>query len=67
MNLGSVGSRILGAAPDFDARTYGCRNLVTLVERSGGFEVEKDQAGNVRIRRKAPRRRTAGKARTRRS
>ena len=67
MNLGNVGSRILGAAPDFDSRTYGCRNLVTLVEKSGGFEVEKDQAGNVRIRRKTPRRRTAGKARTRRS
>ena len=67
MNLGSVGSRILGAAPDFDARTYGCRNLVTLVEKFGGFEVEKDQAGNVRIRRKAPRRKTAGKGRTRRS
>ncbi|MDD9983378.1 MAG: hypothetical protein OXU81_18825 [Gammaproteobacteria bacterium] len=40
---------------------------MTLVEKSGGFEVEKDQAGNVRIRRKAPRRRTAEKARTRRS
>ena len=67
INLGNVGSRILGAAPDFDARTYGCRNLVTLVEKSGGFEVEKDQARNVRIRRKAPRRKTAGKAKTRRS
>ena len=67
MNLGSVGSRILGAVPDFDARTYGCRNLVTLVEKSGGFEVDKDQTYNVRIRRKAPRRKTAGKARTRRS
>ena len=55
MNLGNVGSRLLGVAPDFDPRTYGCRNLVTLVEKSGGFEVEKDQARNVRIRRKAPR------------
>ena len=26
-NLGGVGSRIVGAAPDFDARTYGCPNL----------------------------------------
>ena len=67
MNLGNVGSRILGAAPDFDARTYGCRNLVTLVEKSGGFEVEKDQARNVRIRRKPPRRKTTGKSKTRRS
>ena len=65
MNLGNVGSRILGAAPDFDARTYGCRNLMTQVEKSGGFEVEKDKAGIVLIGRKAPRRRTAGKGRIR--
>ena len=63
MNLSNVGSRILGAAPDFDARTYGCRNLVTLVEKSGGFEVRKDEAGTVRIRRKAAGRKPAEKAR----
>ena len=50
-NLSGVGSRILGAKPDFDARSYGCPNLSTLVERSGGFEVRKDQ-GAVYIRRK---------------
>ena len=33
-NLGGVGSRILGAAPDFDARTYGCPNGPV---RSAGF------------------------------
>ena len=60
-NLSGVGSRILGAAPDFDVRSYGCRNLVTLVEKSGGFEVDKNPAGTVRIRRKAARRKAAAK------
>ena len=38
-HLGTVGSRIQGAVPDFDPRTYGCPNLSTLVTKSGGFEV----------------------------
>ena len=40
-NLGIVGSRIVGAAPDFDPRTYGCSNLSTLVTKCGGFEMKK--------------------------
>ena len=52
VNLGSVGSRILGAAPDFDPRTYGCPNLSTLVTKSGGFEVRKQPGEPVFIRRK---------------
>ena len=52
MNLSGVGSRILSAKPDFDARSYDCPNLSTLVERSGGFEVRKDR-GAIHIRRKA--------------
>ena len=52
VNLGSVGSRILGAAPDFDPRTYGCANLSTLVTKSGGFEVRKEAGKPVFIRRK---------------
>ena len=32
VHLGTVGSRILGAAPDFDPRTYGRPNLSTLEE-----------------------------------
>ena len=51
-SLGSVGQRIQGALPDFDPRSYGCANLSTLVERSGGFDIRKD-ANNVRVRRKA--------------
>ena len=51
-SLGSVGQRIQGAHPDFDPRSYGCANLSTLVERSGGFDMRKD-ANNVHVRRKA--------------
>ena len=52
VHLGTVGSRILGAAPDFDPRTYGCPNLSTLAEKSGGFEIRKGSAGAIHIRRK---------------
>ena len=58
VHLGTVGSRILGAAPDFDPRTYGCPNLSTLATNSGGFEVRKDQ-GAVYIRRRAMKRKAA--------
>ncbi|MDE0175008.1 MAG: NYN domain-containing protein [Defluviicoccus sp.] len=63
VNLGSVGSRILGAAPDFDPRTYGCSNLSTLVTKSGGFEVRKEPGEPVFIRRKPATRKGSGKAR----
>ena len=51
-HLGTVGSRIQGAVPDFDPRTYGCPNLSTLVTKSGGFEVRKSAGGGIHIRRK---------------
>ena len=53
VHLGTVGSRIQAAAPDFDPRTYGCANLSTLVEKSGGFEVRKGSGNAIHIRRKA--------------
>ena len=59
VHLGGVGSRIQGAAPDFDPRTYGCPNLSTLVEKSCGFEVRKGPGNAVHIRRKAARRKAA--------
>ena len=62
-NLSEVGQRILAVAPDFDPRSYGCRNLSTLAEKSGGFEIGKGGSGAMRIRRKAVKR----KARTRAS
>ena len=60
-NLGGVGRRILGAAPDFDPRTYGCPNLSTLVTKSGGFEIRNDSGTAVYIRRKVSGRKAAGK------
>ena len=63
VHLGTVGSRIQAAAPDFDPRTYGCANLSTLVEKSGGFELVRKGSGNaIHIRRKADAGGTAGKA-----
>ena len=53
VHLGEVGSRIQAAAPDFDPRTYGCANLSTLAEKSGGFEVCKGPGNAIHIRRKA--------------
>ena len=52
VNLANVGSRILGASPDFDPRTYGCPNLSTLATKSGGFEVRREPGKPVFIRRK---------------
>ena len=61
-SLGSVGQRIQGAHPDFDPRSYGCANLSTLVERSGGFDIRKD-SNNVHVRRKAAAGKGSGTAR----
>ena len=60
-NLARVGHRIQGAQPDFDPRSYGCANLSTLVEKSGGFDIRKDQ-GVVYVRRKVAVRKSSGAA-----
>jgi uncharacterized LabA/DUF88 family protein len=49
VNLGAVGQRISNLASDFDARTYGCRNLSSLVKRTGAFEID-EKNGPLRIR-----------------
>ena len=54
VHLGGVGSRIQGAAPDFDPRTYGCATLSTLATKSGGFEVRKGPGNAIYIRHKGP-------------
>ena len=41
-SLGAVGARLSALMPDFDPRTYGCRKLVTLVERSEAFELRRE-------------------------
>ena len=61
-NLGAVGKRILGAAPDFDPRTYGCSSLSMLVTKSGGFEVRKEPGKGVHIRRKTVKRKATSKS-----
>ena len=60
-NLGEVGSRILGAAPDFDPRTYGCPNLSTLVKKCGGFEIRKVSNTVIQIRHKVSGKQSRGK------
>ena len=61
-NLAVVGSRILGAARDFDPRTYGCSKLSALVTKSSGFEVRKEPGKTAFIRRKPTGRKAAGRA-----
>ena len=41
--LSVIGSHIHAANPDFDARTYGCPKLTDLLEKTGQFEVRRDQ------------------------
>ena len=55
----TVGNRIQGALPDFDPRSYGCPNLSTLVEKSGGFDIRKER-GAVHVRLKAAARKGSG-------
>ncbi|MDK2768458.1 MAG: NYN domain-containing protein [Sphingomonas sp.] len=40
--LGAVGNRLSALMPDFDARSYGCPKLVTLIERSEAFDIRRD-------------------------
>ena len=44
--LGAVGQRLAALMPDFDPRTYGCPKLLTLIEKSGAFEVRRE---NLRV------------------
>ena len=41
--LSAVGSRLLAEMPDFDPRSYGCAKLVSLIEKSGAFNIRRDQ------------------------
>ena len=61
-HLAGVGSRILGAQPDFDPRSYSCPNLSTLTEKSGGFDFRKDRSDAAHIRRKVSSRKKSGAA-----
>lgn len=52
VNLGTVGKNLSHLAPDFDPRTYGCNKLITVVEKTGKFQIERPQGGGVRIKRR---------------
>lgn len=48
--LGPVGQKLMADNPDFDARSYGCTNLSTLLEKTGQYKV--DRSGKtIRVRR----------------
>lgn len=49
--LGPVGEQLINMHPDFDTRTYGCAKLSTLVEKAGGFDIERHNQ-QVRLRRR---------------
>ncbi len=61
-SLGAVGKRIYSIAPDFDSRSYGCPNLSTVITKSGGFEMRRNEGGALSIRRKTPGRKAASKS-----
>ncbi len=52
VSLSAVGQRLKHLAPDFDPRTYGCDKLVTVIEKSGKFIVERPSSGGVRVKRR---------------
>lgn len=49
-NLGPIGQKLMADNPDFDARSYGCQNLSTLLDKTGQFKL--DRSGTeIRVRR----------------
>ncbi len=52
INLAEVGHRLNHMAPDFDPRTYGFSKLVTVVEKTGKFDIDRPKEGGVRIKRR---------------
>ena len=49
--LSAIGSHVRAANPEFDPRSYGCAKLVDLLEKTGQFEVKRNEVP-VRARRK---------------
>jgi uncharacterized LabA/DUF88 family protein len=47
--LGGLGTKLQNLAPDFDTRTYGSSKLSTLIEKLGGFEIDR-KATPIRMR-----------------
>lgn len=61
--LGVVGQRLGNIAPDFDARSYGCSKLIEVIEKTGAFEIERQEGRAVRIREKPAGGRATGRRR----
>jgi uncharacterized LabA/DUF88 family protein len=52
--LGAIGQQLVASTPDFDPRSYGSAKLSDLLEKTGHFEIRRDQNRvNVRVRPKA--------------
>ena len=47
--LGTLGQHLANLASDFDPRTYGCPKLSDLVQKAGGFEIER-KSGHIKVR-----------------
>ena len=50
VSLGRVGQRLAVLASDFDPRTYGHSKLSDLVERTGAFEIRRNESGHMQVR-----------------
>jgi uncharacterized LabA/DUF88 family protein len=50
VNLDRLGEQLPNFVSDFDTRTYGFRKLSDLVRKAGTFEIEKTDAGRLRVR-----------------
>ncbi|MFN3262564.1 MAG: NYN domain-containing protein [Pikeienuella sp.] len=50
VHLGALGQLIANMEPDFDPRSYGCAKLSSLVEKTGRFEIERNDGFGVQIR-----------------
>ncbi|MET0365388.1 MAG: NYN domain-containing protein [Sphingobium sp.] len=55
VSLGGLGSRLLALYPDFDPRTFGKAKLSDLVEKTGAFDISREQQQvMVRVKAAAP-------------
>ena len=52
VSLGTVGKRLANLSSDFDPRTYGHAKLSDLVEKTGAFDVRRDEGRGISIRSK---------------
>ena len=60
VSLGRIGQRLAVLASDFDPRTYGQSKLSDLVEKTGAFELRRNDSGHMQVRpRPAPGRKPA--------